>query len=215
MRMEPIVLSRSPRAASTIKARTAMDVILHIGAHRTASTSFQTYMRENAHRLSRDGIGFWGPRRTRNGGVFSGILPVPSHVPPARQFMLARGRVKTQSSLAHRAGCRALVVSDENMIGSPRENLRKGKVYPSIAYRTARYLEAFDGRVTRVALSIRSLENFWASQAAFAVERGFRVPTTDDLDRLVTSPRSWRDVITDLRDAAPDVEILVDRKSVV
>ncbi|GAA6189170.1 hypothetical protein [Litorivita sp. NS0012-18] len=186
-----------------------MDVILHIGAHRTASTSFQTYLRENAQRLSRDGIGFWGPRRTRSGGVFSGIMPVPSSVPPARQFRLARGRILTQASIAQKAGCETLIVSDENMIGSSRRNLQKSRLYPDVGERLARYLEGFDGRVSRIALSIRSLESFWASQIAFSVERGYRVPDAEALDRLVTQPRAWRDVITDMRDAAPDVEILV------
>jgi len=203
------VLSWSPVAALMIKARMAMDVILHIGAHRTASTSFQIYMRENAHRLIRDGIGFWGPRRTRNSGVFSGIMPVPSSVPPARQFRLARGRIQSQTSICAKAGCASLVVSDENILGSPRRNLQKSKLYPDVGDRMARYLEAFGGQVNRIALSIRSGESFWASQIAFSVERGYDVPDVDALDRLVTQPRSWRDVITDLRDAAPGVEILV------
>ena len=53
-----------------------MDVILHIGAHRTATTTFQHYMRGQSSELARAGIGFWGPWRTR-GGLFSGVMPGP------------------------------------------------------------------------------------------------------------------------------------------
>ncbi len=53
-----------------------MRLILHIGAHRTGTTSFQSYMRRHSAELSDAGIGFWGPVRTRK-GLFSGIQPTP------------------------------------------------------------------------------------------------------------------------------------------
>ena len=49
-----------------------MEIVLHIGAHRTATTSFQAYMRGNAPGLVQGGVAFWGPLRTRN-GLFSGL----------------------------------------------------------------------------------------------------------------------------------------------
>lgn len=51
-----------------------MKVILHIGAHRTGTTSFQSYMRRNADFMRIRRIGFWGPLRTR-GGLFAGVQP--------------------------------------------------------------------------------------------------------------------------------------------
>ena len=65
-------------AALQQRSRTTMKVILHTGAHRCATTSFQEYMRQNAQPLACQGIGFWGPYRTRGGALFHGIQPGPA-----------------------------------------------------------------------------------------------------------------------------------------
>lgn len=46
-----------------------MDLILHFGAHRCATSSFQEYMSINSVALKRQGIGYWGPERTREIGL--------------------------------------------------------------------------------------------------------------------------------------------------
>ena len=60
----------------------AMDIILHLGAHRTATTSFQHYLRANAAGLGAAGIGVWGPETTRD-GLLAGVIP-PRGSRPAR-----------------------------------------------------------------------------------------------------------------------------------
>lgn len=191
------------------KALETMDIILHLGAHRTASTCFQHYMRENAGDLRKAQIGYWGPFRTRD-GLLAGVIPViGSTSSPAEQFRRAKGRIALNLRRAEAGGTRQLVISDENMIGAPRRNLRDSRLYGAIGERIARFNEAFGGRITRVALSVRSQETYWSSVAAFAVGRGHRVPTADDLDRLVTTNRHWREVIDDLSCATPQAELMV------
>ncbi|MCF6192421.1 MAG: tetratricopeptide repeat protein [Candidatus Hydrothermae bacterium] len=56
-----------------------MDVILHIGAHRTGTTTFQTYLEDNRDHLNEIGTEFWGPNRTRS-GLFSGLVKRPDKV---------------------------------------------------------------------------------------------------------------------------------------
>ena len=56
------------------------------------------------------------------------------------------------------SGVRKLLVSDENMIGTVRHNLRKRALYPAIGERMAYFAQAFDGRLKRVVLNIRSHE---------------------------------------------------------
>lgn len=186
-----------------------MDITLHLGAHRTASTVFQNYLRENAKDLKQHGIGVWGPLRTRD-GLLRGVIPLPgTSETPAEQFKHARGRILMNLMKAEARGLAHLLVSDENMIGAPRRNLRNSQLYGAIGERMARYEQAFDGRITRVVLSIRAQDTYWSSVAAFAVGRGHKVPRAADLDRLVTSNRHWRDAITDLAAAMPEAEILV------
>jgi len=199
---------RSRVAALWHKAQYIMDVILHIGAHRTATTSFQAYMRANADVLTARGVGFWGPLRTRN-GVLTGVVPVPGVVSAEQQFILARGRIAVQCDRAQANGLRHLVVSDENMIGTMRQNMRFGTLYCGIGERMARYHAAFGGRIARVMISIRSQDKYWASSIASVIPRGENMPNAGTLERVVSAPRSWRDVITDLSCAMPDTEIQV------
>ncbi len=191
------------------KAKDPMDITLHLGAHRSASTVFQHYVRENRHELRKRDIGFWGPHDMR-AGLLRGVVAVPGATDaPAAQFNRARGRIALNLKKAEDLGLRHLIISDENMIGAPRRNLRESKLYGAIGQRMARYGEAFDGRIGRVVLSIRSQDSFWSSVVAFSVQRGHRIPTKDDLDRLVTTNRHWRDVITDLACALPGAELII------
>lgn len=185
-----------------------MKVILHTGAHRCATTSFQEYMRQNTDGLGKQGIGSWGPFRTRN-GLFHGIQPGPARVTGRDLTKRARGRLQLNLASSREQGVRQLLISEENMLGSIRENLRLGDLYSGAGERMARFAQAFDGTVGCVALSIRSLDSYWTSALAYAVARGHPVPATAHLDRLVQAPRSWRDVITDIACAMPGVQLQV------
>lgn len=205
-RIRPIPLRRPVRPT---KAR-PMDITLHIGAHRTATTSFQRYLRENAETLARHGVGFWGPHRTR-GGLFAGLLHEDrgSAISPERQYDLACQRVAMNLDRVRATGLRHLIVSDENMLGAPRRNLRKRRLYPDAGDRLSRYLGAFGGRVTRIALSVRDQEAYWRSCLAFAVHRGMDLPGDDLLQALVDQPRLWQHVIRDVARVAPEALLTV------
>lgn len=185
-----------------------MDIFLHIGAHRTATTSFQHYMRKTGPGLMRCGVDFWGPAQTRN-GLFHGVIPVPSRRSAGQQLERARGRVALKLSAAEGRGFGGLVISDENLIGNIRANLRDMRLYPAIGERMARYHAAFGGRLRRVALSIRGQEEYWTSALSYSLMRVGRVPTRDELRHIAGAARGWRDVVTDLACALPGVEIVV------
>lgn len=185
-----------------------MDVILHIGAHRCATTTFQHYMRLNREKLLEDGIEFWGPRRTRS-GLFRGLIPGP-HVATGRNPQTrAAGRIQLNCARSAALGIKKLVVSDENTMGAVRENLRLGDLYSGVGERMARYAHGFNGLITDVVLNIRSLDTYWASGLGYGLVRGRSVPGRQALNRLAHGGRSWRDVITDIGCAMPNVRLWV------
>lgn len=186
----------------------AMEIILHIGAHRCATTTFQRYMRLNGDSLGRRGIGFWGPRRTRN-GLFSGVIPRPRQATVRNLQQRAKGRVQLNCARSAEMGVGTLVVSDENMLGSVRENLRLGELYCGVGERIARYTYAFGARISDVVLNIRSQELFWASSLGYGLTRGMGVPKRQALDRLVHGSRGWRDVVVDVACAVPEARLWV------
>lgn len=185
-----------------------MDVILHIGAHRCATTTFQYYMRHNADRLAADGTGFWGTHRTRN-GLFRGILPGPAEAFSGDRGRRAAGRVALNLERSRTRGVRRLIVSEENMMGSVRRNLRAGTLYGDVGERMARFAAAFGGRVTGIALNLRSPELYWASALGFAAARGCPIPDAERIAALAEQPRGWREVVGDIACAMPGTPIRV------
>lgn len=186
----------------------SMEIVVHLGSHRTGSTTFQSYMRLNNDALNKAGISFWGPRRTRK-GLFSGLIPGKPGSRRKDAQARAQGRVQLNLEKARAAGFETVLVSEENMIGSVRANIREAQLYPSIGERMARYAQAFDGKITRIALGIRAQDRYWASAIAYGVGRGHPVPGERKLKAIAQSNRSWRDVITDISCAVPDAEICV------
>lgn len=183
-----------------------MKVILHIGAHRTGTTSFQSYMRRNADFMRIRRIGFWGPLRTR-GGLFAGIQPGVGVGRRAARH--AGGRVLLNLDKAERNGIKTLLVSDENMLGTMRRNMRERALYADAGERMARYAAAFDGRIDTVVLSVRALNHYWSSAASYCIKRGHPMLEQDELVRIGFGSRSWRDVVSDVACAVPDAQVLV------
>ncbi len=190
------------------RAGKVMDVILHLGAHRTGTTGFQDYMRRHKAALTEQQVGFWGPGRTRR-GLFSGIIPGPGVARGRDLRTRGEGRVQLRLKGARHRGVKTLVVSDENMLGTVRENLCEGSLYPSAGERTARFARAFDGEISGLLLSVRSLELWWCSALAFGVSRGHPLPMKNKLAMIAGSQRGWRDVVTDVACAVPGVPIRV------
>ena len=183
-------------------ARRIMDVILHIGAHRTGTMSFQEYMRHHTAVLAERGIGFLGLGQSEQGGLR--CLDEMS-----QKDMLSDKELGKQLDLARATGVSILVVSDENLLGSVRRNLRDRRLYPQCAARVAHVLRSFDGPVARVVLGIRSLEQYWCSTLADAVMHGAPVPTRSDLADIAGNNRTWRDVVEDIARAAHGVDLRV------
>lgn len=185
-----------------------MDVILHIGAHRCATTTFQDYLRRNAGWLGARGLAFWGPHRTR-GGLFRGVMPAPLAAGRGDAARRAAGRIGLNLARREDAGFDTLLVSDENILGFLRDNCLAASLYPDAAARVARHAAAFGGRLDRIVLNIRAHDAYWASVLGYVAARGHGLPGRARLDRLAQSARGWREVVSDVAGAAPGARLLV------
>lgn len=177
--------------------------VLHLGAHRCATTTFQTYLDINQGPFRQNGIAVWTPQHTRN-GLFDHLFCQPGMDGQEVDDGIARVR----DALANLREGR-LLVSEENMIGAPRDNIDSCALYPGFTPRLYRFKRAFAGQVSRIGLSIRSYEAYWSSLLSFAVWRGLDVPEPDQIAALSAQHRSWRHIIAELRDLFPATPIQV------
>ena len=181
--------SRPVGAAFQTWASRVMDVILHLGAHCTAATSLQDYLRRHSDILKTERTGYVGPA--------AGPDQTGAKGSPLAALETATGDVDR------------IIASDTNMIGAVGDNIRQGTLYPDIKARLARVGAALDGRAITVLFSIRNLETYWCAALAQHVGRGRAVPDSAALDQIAKSRRGWRDVITDMAEALPQARICV------
>ncbi|MEO9516004.1 MAG: hypothetical protein ABJH45_21225 [Paracoccaceae bacterium] len=93
-------------------------------------------------------------------------------------------------------------------MGTMEENLQQGELYPNVEKNLARYSKWLE-QIDTVFLSIRSLSDWWASVIAFCVARDHSLPCDQTLNGIVDSPRGWRDVLADVKQAFPHAQIVV------
>ncbi|MFC6686384.1 hypothetical protein [Jhaorihella thermophila] len=186
----------------------SVDVILHVGAHRCATTSFQSYLRRNTPVLARQGIGFWGPIRTR-GGLLRGVIPRPALGQGPAILAAAADRIGAHLERCARRGVKTLIVSDENIVGSMRDNRMDADLYLRAGDRVASHVSAFGGNVMAVVLNIRALDRYWASALGYGVGRGLGLPGPVTLAAIASLSRGWRGVIEEIAQAAGGATVLV------
>lgn len=187
-----------------------MEIILHLGAHRCASTTFQSYMWTNREILANAGLTSWTPRRTGD-GLMRGMMRHPALITleDERQAIRSVGRIRIELDRLRRAGQRTLIISEENLLGSMKNNLRDARLYPLLRERLMRFRPAFEGYDLTVGFGIRSYEDYWASCLAHLMGQGHARPNTDTLDWLTTQPRRWRSLVRDMAAAFPRADIVV------
>ena len=205
--MMAAALNSQPMGAALFaKARRALDIVLHIGAHRTATTSLQRLARDHVAGLAGQGVTFWGPQVTRP-NLLPGVQPGRGR--SAAMTRRAAGRLRLKCAQAGLGGTQVLILSDENMLGTPQGNLTAQALYPAAGERLARISAALRGQVRRVVLSVRGQEAYWSSVLAMMVERGHNVPRARVLQALADARRGWRDVVTDVACAVPEAELII------
>lgn len=190
--------------------RRFLEVILHIGAHRTGTTSFQHMLDQNRLNLMKNDTTVWGPRVTR-GGRFDGMFQPwdAAGANSQRRIKRSQGIIKIEMGRLKSAGQNALLVSEENIIGSMRANLRSLTLYAGLDVRLERFARVFGDVVSRVGIAIRPYGDFWASSLAYAISAGHRPLDARALDLLVSSQRGWCDVISDVAKIFPKAEVTV------
>ena len=195
-------------AAIWQKARRFMDVILHIGAHFCAPSGVQIGTGRHRRSLTAADIGYRGAACNRL-DLLEGLLPGPGGQPCRGKTIRAIDHAQMTCDGYSRQGRDYLEISDENMLGLVRSNLRFAELYSGAGERIARLAEAFAGYLSDIVLTIRSPEGYWAASLASPAATHDGPPPAALLHRIADSDRSWRDVITDVSQAAPEARVHV------
>ena len=183
-----------------------MELIVHLGVHRTGSTSFQASLSNNRGILQAEGIALWTPQVLRQMAGFSKtVMMVRGGQAPALKTMLARECDQLQAD-----GMRQLLISEENIIGTMEANLRRASLYPDAAERLQAYAEILPASPKRIAIGVRNLTDYWVSVYGYILNSAKAVPQPfDKLAPRLAQAGGWLPLIEAIRHAFPNTEIVV------
>ncbi|MEJ6399325.1 hypothetical protein [Yoonia sp. 208BN28-4] len=181
-----------------VKSSSHPQIVLHLGAHKTASTHLQLSLREAGNILQDAGVRFYGPESLRKlGHTLAERFGFPFD--PTR----ARDDTDPLAELERMAdGAGRIVFSEENFAGNFQRGWGKVPLplYPQAPERITKLSRAL-GRKIDVCIAVRHPSDFLASIYSQILLSGKDVTPDEFLVRNMPSEVDWSNYIADLRQA--------------
>jgi len=186
-------------------------ITLHLGAHRTATTSLQTLLVDRAVQLSARGIVCLVPPRPgrRDQETIRGLLDAVrserkrrgpfKHLTRAVAKHRLRGRLDRLAKEQFGTHPERVIVSEEMLLG-PAFDRTGDAIYPDLTRALGPFLTLCSGRIDHVHLTVRSYASFLVSVYAMRAIYAGPLPPFEDLAATLCAPRRrWPDVVADIR----------------
>jgi hypothetical protein len=180
---------------------------VHLGAHRTGTSSFQMMLSENRDLLTAAGydLGYPGRDDVPQGDLRL-KLPSPRNlaewesrfVPLARRELL---RLSTSES-------RALILSEENIPGRMM-HFRKGQFYPAAEARLRTLAVAAEAPVLRAVLVVRDYTGLYISGWRKRAKDNASSPFNEGRKKLLAMDRGWPELVRLVQDQLKPQELVV------
>lgn len=189
-------LCRSIRGIPFPKGAAALQIILHIGAHKTASTHLQLAMARARRALQGHEVAYFGPDELRRKG-----LGVPEYLSAPTDDPLQAGRIRAALAVP----CRRLVLSDENLLGNAHnvELIHTARLYDRAVVRLSRLAALLPAGQVVLALAIRNPAGFLASAYAQRLMSGKLETYAEYARGLDPSRLCWCDLLERVQSAMP------------
>jgi len=187
-------------------------ISIHLGAHKTATTFIQRNLYENKKELLDLGVLPFSTKETR---MFSGadffydFLRTPLH--EDHDFLQKPIPGEFNVTPLEVSGYSHILISEENVLGSPIRNLKAGKLYPGAADRLSPLSHIIDGRETTIYFSIRSYDSFFSSCATTVLRRGHCLDWHAAARKLELLPKRWPELIEEILHSIPQARLVVWR----
>ncbi|MCV3764388.1 hypothetical protein [Rhizobium sp. TRM95796] len=170
--------------------------VLHLGAHKTATTYIQRKFAQNRGILKRHDLHFYKLEQLRK-----------SFTP------LVYGNKKENtafiSQMAETAAAGDVLISEENILGMAGELVKKGNFYPDIASRLKLVVENLNVEAPDIYLSLREYSAFVVSMYCEYLRHQKFIEFETFMDTFRKSGFNWTQVVRDVRSGSPKSRIFV------
>ncbi len=168
-------------------------LFFHLGAHRTASTAIQFTMDENEAALSAQNSKAFTPKKNRK-PLFNRIISIANESKFGDQDEARQILSPVFESLGEGLN---VIISEENFIGTMRQNFRTGGFYQNSQIVPKFLSEVFD-REVEIVLSIRSYHEYYASAFSFLYGRVIQGDFDSYKQAILAQTRGWTEVVQEL-----------------
>ena len=189
-----------------------MKVVLHLGAHKTASTYLQARLGNSTNVLAGRQIMYIGPEAVREALSRAGSLQFAGK---AIAFQTRRRLVRAMEKLVHDAACAGanrVIISDETLLGRLSEIHENGHLFEHVRRRLRVFQDSFGDVDLKILLAVRGFDGFLPSVWSHMVlRRGY---TPFDMGRargMIDARRRWSDVVKDVAKTYPNAHLTVWR----
>lgn len=177
-------------------------VVLHVGAHKTASTHFSELVWRNPALLAAHDVS--APQKTAlRERVTQPLTDIAEDSP------VPAGHVAGAQGLG--GGARSLLVMDENIIGTPRGLFSPDGMYPRAAMRLGRAARLFPGARLEVMLAIRDPRTFVAASWSESLRSNTFIPFRRYLRGVRAEDISWLRIVRQMQEAVPEATFTIWR----
>ncbi len=177
------------------------DLILHLGAHRTATTHVQGVMAKNTALLARAGVG--SPPQAATQQALTARLKADQLMGPVQgafEGLLRACEISDQAKV---------IISDENFIGFINEIFAHEKFYPNARRRLKRLRQLLPHPPQKVLFSIRPYDSFFASAYGRWLSPVRPVLTRAQCAEIALGlKRGWGDVLAEIAEVFPESELV-------
>jgi len=102
-----------------------MNISLHLGAHKTASTFLQRHFKNSLPTLKKSGVNYIGPSALRKSNINFSINEIKKNSSPA----LIKETAEQLKTIIHSCNHNHTIISEENLIGTCRNFKNSSKFY--------------------------------------------------------------------------------------
>ena len=184
------------------KSRT--EIVIHFGAHKTATTYFQARLARSVGPLLEGGVCFVPVSELRKKIIQvrnpSSLLNM---IPGVRDWRTAE-IFRKYLQKAEKSNCDRLVFSEENLLGSLKKIVLSGRLYASVDARFDRVFKGLERRPVTALLAVRSYDTFMSAVWSQLIrQEGYQKMDEQSKARLLTVPRGWVEVVDDIIRSLP------------
>lgn len=181
-----------------------MRIELHLGVHKTATTSLQRYWL--ACSIARPGTVLCPPLAE----VRTELTPACHQGGPRNKPADIAARQRAAAAWLKRQGGEtdALLLSEENLIGSCERIFAQSALYAGAQGRLQRLAELMAGHQVRIWLSVRHYGDFLRSAYCETLRHGAYLPFREVYSGMDFAQRGWEHVVRDVQAAFPGVPVL-------